>query len=91
MIGGIFDAFVENHGDVRAERLLNLDRFFRRKKMLGAVQVRAENHAVIGDLAQIGEAEHLEAARIGENRSRPGHESVQPAKLANPFVAWPQI
>ena len=90
-IGGIFDALVENHGDVRTERLLNLDRFFRRKKMFGAVQVRAENHAFVRDFAQIGEAEHLKAARIGEDRSRPGHEAMQAAELANAFVAGTQI
>ena len=67
--GGSFDAFVEHHDDVRAERDLNLDRFFGRKKMLGAVEVRAESDAFVGDLAQIGEAENLEAAGIGEDRA----------------------
>ena len=91
VIGGIFDALVEHHGNVRTERLLNLNRFFRRKKMFGAVQVRAENHAFVRDFPQIGEAEHLKAARIGEDRSRPGHEAMQAAQLANPFVAGAQI
>ena len=30
---------------------------------------RAEAHALLGDLAQLGEAEHLEAARVGEDRA----------------------
>ena len=37
-----FDAFVEDHGDVRTERLLDFDGAFGREEMLGAVQVRAE-------------------------------------------------
>ena len=91
MIGGIFDALVEHHGDVRTQRLLNFNRFFRRKKMFRAVQMRAEDHAFVRDFSQIGETENLKAARIGEDRSRPGHEAVQAAEPADAFVAGTQI
>ena len=59
--------------------------------MLGAIQMRAERNALIADLAKIAEAENLEAARVRENRVRPGHKSVQPAHFANQFVAGTQI
>ena len=91
VISGIFDALVEDHGDVRTERLLNLDGFFRREEMFRTVQVRTEHDAVIGDLAEIGEAENLKAAGIGEDRPRPGHETMQAAELANQLVARTQI
>ncbi len=91
MIGGIFNAFIEDHRDVRAERLLNLDGLFRREGMLGAIKVRTENYTVIGDFAEIGKAENLKAAGISEDRARPGHETMQPAQTADSFVARAKI
>ncbi len=91
MLGGILDALVEHHRDVRTQRLLNLDGLFRRKGMLGPIEVRTENHTVIGDFAEIGQAKHLKAAGIGEDRPRPGHETMQPAQAPDPFVARPKI
>ena len=41
-------------------------------------------------LAQIAQAEDLEAARVGEDRARPGHELVQTAQLADQLVAGTQ-
>src|SRR5260370_14004833 len=54
------------------------------------VQVRAKGHAFIAHLAQIGQAENLEAARVGKNGAIPRHEPVQPAHLANRFDPRPQ-
>ena len=59
--------------------------------MFRTVQVRTEHDAVIGDFAEIGKAENLKAAGVGEDRSRPGHETMQAAQLANQFVARTQI
>ncbi len=59
--------------------------------MLGSIEVRTENHAVIGDFAEIGQAKHLKAAGIGEDRARPGHETMQPAQTPDPFVPRPKI
>ena len=55
-----------------------------------AVQVRAEQHAFFGDLAQRVETENLESARIGEDRPGPVHELVQAAELADGLVAGPE-
>ena len=55
-----------------------------------AVQMRAEQHAFFGDLAQAAQAEDLEAAGIGEDGPRPVHELVQPAELADRLVAGAQ-
>ena len=41
-----------------------------------------ELHALLADLAQRAEAEHLEAARVGEDRPVPAHEAVQAAVRA---------
>ena len=77
--GRRFDAFIEDHDDVRAESDFDLQRFFGRKKMFGAVEMRAEGDALVGDFAQFAEAENLKAAGIGEDGAGPGHEFVQAA------------
>ena len=45
-----------------------------------AVDMRLEDDAALVELAQLGEAHHLEAAGIGEDRMRPVHEPVQAAE-----------
>ena len=87
VIGGSFDAFVEDHDDVRAQGDFDLDCFFGGKEMLGAVQVRTKSDAVVRHFSQIGKAEHLVAAGIRKDRMRPGHEFVQAAQLADQLVA----
>ena len=62
--GGL-DAFVEHHRDVGAERELNFGGFLGREEMLGAVEMRAESDAFVGDFAKVGKAEDLESAGIG--------------------------
>ena len=42
-----------------------------------------EGHAFFGDFAQITQAEHLKAARIGEDGFVPANKLVQAAKLAD--------
>ena len=59
--------------------------------MLGAVEMRAEAHAFVGNFAKVGEAEDLEAAGIGEDRAGPRHEFVEAAEFSNQFVAGAQI
>lgn len=59
--------------------------------MFRAIQMRTEAHAFVRDFAERGKTEDLEAARIGEKGARPGHELVEPAQLANEFVAGAQI
>ena len=63
----------------------------RREQMRVAVEMRAEQHALFGDLAQAVQTEDLESAGIGEDRPRPGHELVQSAEPADGFVPGTQI
>ena len=69
--GGQRDAFVELHLDVGAEQALDLDGALGRQQVRGAVDVRLEGDALVGDLAQLGEAHDLEAAGVGEDRAGP--------------------
>jgi hypothetical protein len=53
--------------------------------------VVAEGHPVRVNLAQGGQAEYLEATGIGEDGAIPAHEAVQPAQVADEFVAGAQV
>lgn len=83
---GIRQALVQHHEDVAAKRQLNVDGRLRREQMSIAVQVRTEQHALIAHLAQAVQAEHLKAARVGQNGPVPGHEAVQAAHSPDQLV-----
>ena len=72
-------AFVEDHHYVRTEHFLYVHRFLGPEEHLAAVGGRGEGHALLGHLAPVREREHLETARIGEDRAVPRHEAVQAA------------
>ncbi len=55
-----------------------------------AIDGRLEAHALLGDLAHGREAEHLEAARVGEDGLVPVHEAMQSAVRADDLGARPQ-
>jgi hypothetical protein len=88
--GRVRQALVERMDDVGAERLLDLDRDLGRKKMRRAVDGRTELDAGLGDFSELREAEHLEAAGVGEDRPVPAHEAMQSAELAHQAVPRPE-
>ena len=47
--------------------------------------------AVVGQLAQLREAEDLVAPAVGEHRARPVHECVEPPEAQDPFVARTEV
>jgi len=56
-----------------------------------AIEVRLEEHPVLGDLAKAAQAEGLKAPRIGEDGVGPGHETVQSSHLADELVAGAEV
>ena len=91
MAGRVLDALVEAHHDVRAQGQLDFHGALRGEKMRGAIQVRAKPHSILSYAAQRLQAHHLKTAAVGQDRVRPRHETVQPARLANQFVAGAKI
>ena len=83
-------AFVEHHYDVRIQRALDAHRFLGRQEQACAIDRRGELDAFLGDLAHALQAEHLEAARVGEDGLVPLHEAVQAAMLFHDFRARAQ-
>ncbi len=71
---------VKRHDDIRIEQPLNLGRAFRGDQMARAVQMRFERHPLFRPAGQIGQAHHLIAATVSQDRPVPAHETVQPAQ-----------
>ena len=77
--GRQLDAFVQTHGDVGIELMLDFHRLFGRQEIFFAVNVRTELHPFFAQFAQAGQAHDLKTAGIGQNRLRPVHKLVQAA------------
>ncbi len=72
---------VERHGDVGAQSPLDLGGALGGEVALGAVDVAGEFDAVVVDAPERRQREHLETARVGEQRAVPRHKAVQAAQL----------
>jgi len=84
-------AFVECHDDICAQFFLDLHRALRSEAVGRTVDVAFERDPVVIHLADVGQREHLEAARIGQHRVWPAHEVVQPAHLRHQIRTRAQI
>ena len=91
IVGWVFRALVEGHGDIRAEGDLHIHGVLGREEMGRSVEVRAEFDPFLGDLTELVEAEDLESAGVGEDGVGPAHETVQASHAADEFVAGTQV
>ena len=72
LVGGrVLNAFVKGHGDGGAEVRLNLHALLRPHENAVAVEVGVEGDALLGDMTQLGQAEHLEPAAVSQNGAVP--------------------
>ena len=85
------EALVEHHRDVRAELRLDVGRLLGRQQVRRAVEVRSEVRALLVDRPAVGQAEHLVAAAVGQDRLVPADEPVQAAAPRDEIVAGTQI
>ena len=86
--GGIARALVELHADIGAELHGDFHVVLGRPEHVAAVVVVDDKaHALGGELDGVVVAEHLEAARIGEDRAVPVHKLVQAAQLGDGVLA----
>ena len=90
LVARVGRAFVEEHGDVRAERALDFHAELGGEQHFRAVEVVLETHALLGDFPEFRQRPDLEAAGVGEHRLLPGGEAVKSAELADQFMAGPQ-
>jgi len=82
---------IERHRDVGAERPLDLRGALRREGAAAAVHVALKLDAVVVNPAESLEREHLEATRIGEQRTIPTHEAMQGSELLDHLLAGPHM
>src|SRR5207244_12961888 len=82
---------IERHRDVGAEHPLDLRGALRREGATAAVHVALKLHAVVVHPAESLEREHLEATRIGEQRTIPTHEAMQGSELLDHLLAGPHM
>ena len=59
--------------------------------MLAPVEVRTEEDSVAFHLPEVGEAEYLVPAAVGQDRSVPAHEAVQPPERSDPLVSRTEV
>ena len=76
-------ALVESHDDIRPERVLDFHRGLGTDETRAAVEVVLEMRPLLGNATQLREGKNLEATTVGEDRTIPPHELVQPAQLAD--------
>ena len=62
-----------------------------RQPVRRAVEMRRERHPFVIDTSQIGEREDLESARVGEDRSVPCHEPMQPSQPRDSLGRRPEV
>ena len=84
-------ALVERHRNVGTQSLLHLHNALGREEMAAAVDVGMELHPVLFYLVHGGEAEHLEAAAVGQHGPVPLGEFVQASGLFDELVARTQV
>src|SRR5688500_19143298 len=75
--GGMLEALVEHHRNIRSQLRLNIYRRFRCQQMLAAVEMRAERRPLLVHLTPRREAEDLIPAAVGEDGLVPSDERVE--------------
>ena len=88
---GVLHTLIKGHGDGRAQVRLDLHTLFRAHEDPVSVQMGRKGHALFGDLAQLGQAEHLKSAAIGQDGAVPAGELVQAAHVGHQLVAGAQM
>jgi hypothetical protein len=81
---------IKRHQDVRPDGSLRLDAAFRAQPNEGIVDIAFEFGVFLAQRAASRQREYLIAAGIGQNRSRPVHEGVDPVEFFEDCNARPQ-
>ncbi len=74
---------VQDHGNIASQLALDVDGPLRRELPPFSVDVRAKLGSLLVDRDPVSEAEDLETAAVGQERTVPAHEVVQSSQLLN--------
>jgi hypothetical protein len=87
----IREALVEHHRDIGSQLRLDVDGLLGREEVRRSIEVRLKSRALFRDRPAGGQAEHLIAAAVGQDRFPPPDEPVKPASTCDEIVAGPKI
>ena len=87
----VFNTLIKGHGNGGAQISLNLHALLRAHKDPVSVQMRVEGHAFLGDLAQLGQTEHLKPAAVRQDGAVPFCEFVQAAHIGHQLITRTQM
>lgn len=85
------DALIKGHGNGGSQVGLDAHALLRPHKDPASVDVGGESDALLGDLSQSGQGEHLEPAGVGENGAVPVHKLVEAAHLLHNAVTGTEM
>ena len=91
VLGGVLHALIKGHGDGRAKICLDLHTLLRPHEDAVTVQMGGEGHALLGDLTQLCQTEHLKSAAVGQDRAVPAGKFVQTAHIRYQLIAGTQM
>ena len=91
MLGRILHTLIKGHCDGGTQVCLDLHTLLRTHKDAVAVQMGGKGHAFLRDLAQLGKAEHLESAAVGQDGPVPAGKFVQTAHIGYQLITRTQM
>src|SRR5262249_6956518 len=80
-------AFLQTHGDVRAEVFLDRNRLFRAQLQADPIDVGLKYRRLVANSTAQRQTVDLETTAVGQNRPVPIHEAMQAAQLGDQLLS----
>ena len=91
VLSRILHTLIKGHCDGGTQVCLDLHTLLRAHKDAVAVQMGSKGHAFLRDLTQLGQAEHLESAAVGQDGAVPAGKFVQAAHIGYQLITGAQM
>ena len=91
VLGRILHTLIKGHCNGGTQVCLDLHTLLRAHKDAVAVQMGSKGHAFFRDLTQLGQAEHLESAAVGQDGAVPAGKLVQAAHIGYQLITGAQM
>ena len=91
VVAGVGRTFIEGHDDVRPDDALDVHRALGGEQVWTAVDMAAEGHALLLDLAVLGQAVDLIASGVRQDGPVPPHESMESSPLLQHVQSRPEV
>ena len=91
VLGRILHTLIKGHCNGGTQVCLDLHTLLRAHKDAVAVQMGSKGHTFFRDLTELGQAEHLESAAVGQDGAVPAGKLVQAAHIGYQLVTGAQM